>query len=54
MKPSSQTSREIAGIHTDVLLQHFADRILVLVTQMGKVGCLVHILSAFPRTKASR
>ena len=37
--------RELEGIQTDVLLQAFADRILVLVTQLGKVGSLVSILA---------
>jgi hypothetical protein len=34
-------SKEINGKQTEVLLQRFADRCLVLVTQMGKVGNLV-------------
>ena len=42
MKASTQISREIEGNETEILLQFFADRILVLVTQMCKVGCLVH------------
>ncbi|KAI0707614.1 hypothetical protein C8Q76DRAFT_628244 [Earliella scabrosa] len=33
--------RELEGKQTDVLLQAFADRILVLVTQLGKVGSLI-------------
>lgn len=37
---ASQT-REIEGISTTVVVQHFADRVLVLVTQLGKVGNLV-------------
>jgi hypothetical protein len=37
------TSVELEGVHTDIMVQGFADRILVLVTQMGKVGNLVHI-----------
>lgn len=39
-----QTSRDLNGISTQILVQAFADRILVLVTQMGKVGTLVHSL----------
>lgn len=38
-----QTSRELGGKHTQVFMQSFADRILVLVTQMGKVGNLVRL-----------
>ncbi|CCM04605.1 uncharacterized protein FIBRA_06787 [Fibroporia radiculosa] len=41
MLPSSQLSRELDGTSTQVLLQNFADRILVLITQMGKVGNLI-------------
>jgi len=37
----SQASKELNEIPTDVLIQSYADRILVLVTQMGKVGNLV-------------
>ncbi|KAG9028440.1 hypothetical protein FS837_003885 [Tulasnella sp. UAMH 9824] len=37
-----QTARSINGIHTEVLVQSYGDRILVLVTQLGKVGCLIH------------
>jgi hypothetical protein len=36
------TSVELEGAHTEIMVQGFADRILVLVTQMGKVGNLVH------------
>ena len=36
-----QASKELSEIPTDVLIQSYADRILVLVTQMGKVGNLV-------------
>ena len=36
-----QASRELGGRETQVFMQSFADRILVLVTQMGKVGNLV-------------
>ncbi|KAF8163365.1 hypothetical protein B0H34DRAFT_795083 [Crassisporium funariophilum] len=36
-----QTSRQLNGKNTEVFLQTFADRYLVLVTQMGKVGNLI-------------
>ncbi|KAH7922097.1 hypothetical protein BV22DRAFT_1106803 [Leucogyrophana mollusca] len=41
MLNSRQTSGELAGIHTALVIQSFADRILVLITQMGKVGNLI-------------
>ena len=41
MLTQKQSSKVINGIHTEVVLQPFADRILILVTQLGKVGNLV-------------
>ncbi|KAJ7172401.1 hypothetical protein C8R46DRAFT_858106, partial [Mycena filopes] len=36
-----QLCRELEGNDTEIVLQTFADRILVLVTQLGKVGNLI-------------
>jgi len=36
-----QLSRELQGNTTEIVIQTFADRILVLVTQLGKVGNLI-------------
>lgn len=36
-----QSSGDVAGIETEVVCTAYADRILVLVTQVGKFGCLV-------------
>ncbi|KAI0723953.1 hypothetical protein C8T65DRAFT_628008 [Cerioporus squamosus] len=41
MLQTANIARQIEGVQTDVLLQAFADRILVLVTQLGKVGSLI-------------
>jgi hypothetical protein len=41
MASTRQITRELEGTRTEVVLQSFSDRILVLVTQMGKVGTLV-------------
>ncbi|KAF7799637.1 hypothetical protein EIP86_010875 [Pleurotus ostreatoroseus] len=41
MSSSLQTTRQICGIDTEVVIQNYADRILVLVTQLGKVGNLI-------------
>ena len=38
---SRQTSRDLGGKYTQVFVQSFADRVIVLITQMGKVGNLV-------------
>lgn len=43
MLASTQMARELDGERTEVLLQAFSDRILVLVTQVGKVGNLVSL-----------
>lgn len=36
-----QRARLLNGIHTEVLLQSYADRILVVITQLGRIGSLV-------------
>ncbi|KAF7338234.1 hypothetical protein MVEN_02048600 [Mycena venus] len=36
-----QLSRDLQGNATEIVIQTFADRILVLVTQLGKVGNLI-------------
>lgn len=41
----AQASETIDGHRTHVVTQHYADRILVIVTQVGKIGALVR--SAF-------
>ena len=48
MLQTANIARELEGIQTDVLLQAFADRIVVLVTQLGKVGSLVSGRSSIP------
>jgi hypothetical protein len=37
----AQSSATIQGRLTQVVTQHYADRILVIVTQVGKIGALV-------------
>ncbi|KAL1747552.1 hypothetical protein HDZ31DRAFT_80391 [Schizophyllum fasciatum] len=37
----SQISQDVAGNRTDIVVLPYADRILVLVTQLGKVGNLI-------------
>jgi hypothetical protein len=41
MSASRHLSRDLDGDLTEVLVQTYADRILVLVTQLGKVGSMV-------------
>jgi len=38
-----QSAKLINGIHTEVCIQSYGDRILVLLTQLGKVGCLIQV-----------
>ncbi|KAF8505030.1 hypothetical protein BU17DRAFT_58120 [Hysterangium stoloniferum] len=57
MKQVVQLSRNIVDIPTEILCQTFADRILVLVTQVGKVGNLIqasipHTAQLIPTTNA--
>lgn len=39
-----QLQRDVAGVDTELVIQAFDDRILVIVTQNGKIGCLVRPL----------
>lgn len=41
MLPSTRASEVLEGVETEVVLQQYADRIMVLVSQVGKVGNLV-------------
>jgi len=36
-----QTAATISGVHTDLIVQSFADRIFVTVTQTNKIGTMV-------------
>lgn len=38
-----QSFRTINAIETNVIVQEFADQVLVVVSQLGKVGCLTHV-----------
>ncbi|KAK0562777.1 hypothetical protein OC861_005134 [Tilletia horrida] len=46
--PTRKEVRLVAGVKTEVLVQAFTDRILVLVTQLGRVGCLIQATTAAP------
>ncbi|EJD03995.1 uncharacterized protein FOMMEDRAFT_155118 [Fomitiporia mediterranea MF3/22] len=35
------TSKVLDGVETDVAINYYADRVLILVTQLGKVGSLI-------------
>ncbi|KAL8277953.1 hypothetical protein RQP46_009585 [Phenoliferia psychrophenolica] len=41
--PTAQRARVVGGLHTEVLVQAYADRIFVLVTQLGRIGCLIQV-----------
>jgi len=48
MQPSAQLHRTIDGVETDIVLQSYVDRVLILVTQLGKVGSLIQ--ASMPET----
>ncbi|KAF8930231.1 hypothetical protein EDD21DRAFT_145049 [Dissophora ornata] len=39
---NKQAARTIQGRHTEVLVTSFADKILIVISQYGKVGSLIH------------
>ncbi|EJU06472.1 hypothetical protein DACRYDRAFT_103418 [Dacryopinax primogenitus] len=39
--PTKSLSKEIDGIHTELNIQSYSDRVLVLITQLNKVGCFI-------------
>ncbi|POY74139.1 hypothetical protein BMF94_2951 [Rhodotorula taiwanensis] len=41
--PTAQRARTVNGVHTEVLVQVYADRILVIVTQLGRIGCMIQV-----------
>ncbi|KAF8844460.1 hypothetical protein BDN67DRAFT_962811 [Paxillus ammoniavirescens] len=47
-----KTSVDVQGLSTEIIVQAFADRILVLVTQVGKVGNLIQ--ASIPSTTPLR
>ncbi|GAA6004910.1 hypothetical protein JCM10207_008449 [Rhodosporidiobolus poonsookiae] len=50
--PTAQRARIVNGVQTDVLVQSFADRILVLVTQLGRIGCMIQVSPPPPTLSA--
>ncbi|OBZ91606.1 Proteasome assembly chaperone 3 [Choanephora cucurbitarum] len=38
---NKQTAIEIDGVHTEILLTSFADKIFIVITQYGKIGSLI-------------
>jgi hypothetical protein len=43
-QPVVLAERDIESVHTHVIIQPFSDRVLVIVTQLQKVGTLVRNL----------
>lgn len=41
--PVVLAERDIESVHTQVIVQTYSDRILVIVTQLQKVGTLIHV-----------
>jgi len=42
IQPVVLVERDIESVHTQVIIQTFSDRVLVIVTQLQKVGTLIH------------
>lgn len=47
MQPVVLIERDIESVHTQVIIQTFSDRVLVIVTQLQKVGALVRSLQLY-------
>jgi hypothetical protein len=45
--PVVLAERDIESVHTQVIVQTYSDRILVIVTQLQKVGTLVRNLCSY-------
>lgn len=45
--PVVLAERDIESVHTQVIVQTYSDRILVIVTQLQKVGTLVRKLCSY-------
>ncbi|GAA5858710.1 hypothetical protein JCM5353_008263 [Sporobolomyces roseus] len=41
--PTAQRVRLIHSIQTDLMIQSFNDRILVILTQLGRIGCMIQV-----------
>ena len=41
---NKQAAITVNGVHTEVLLTNFADKIFIVITQYGKIGSLVNII----------
>ena len=41
--PTAQRVRLIHSIQTDLMIQSFNDRILVILSQLGRIGCMVSL-----------
>ncbi|KAH9966764.1 hypothetical protein BC827DRAFT_1354227 [Russula dissimulans] len=50
VQPVVLAERDIESVHTQVIIQTFSDRVLVIVTQLQKVGMLIH--ASLPSTSA--
>jgi hypothetical protein len=49
-QPVVIAERDIESVQTQVIVQTFSDRVLVIITQLSKVGTLVLTVSDFPRS----
>ncbi len=47
VQPVVLAERDIESVHTQVIIQTFSDHVLVIVTQLQKVGALVRKLCSY-------
>jgi proteasome assembly chaperone 3 len=47
---NKQAAKTIQGLHTEVLVSGFADKIFIVVTQYGRIGSLVSTIALFIRS----
>ncbi|KAK4055702.1 hypothetical protein OIV83_000248 [Microbotryomycetes sp. JL201] len=45
---TAQRARVIDGNHTEVIVQAFVDRVLVVITQLGRIGCMLQVNPPLP------
>lgn len=41
VQPVLSIQTTVDGFDTQILVQNYADRVMIIVTQVGKIGCLV-------------
>lgn len=45
---NKQAARDVQGMHTEVLVSSYADKIFIVVSQYGRIGSLIHTTFDLP------